>query len=123
MTEKKRNILVEKSIAFAVRIVNCSKYLQKEKHENIMSKQLLRSGTSIGANIHEGIRGQTKADYISKLSIALKEASETSYWLTILLKTEYLEDKIFNSLNNDLDEIIRITVSSIKKAKENEQKT
>ena len=115
---KENNILVDKSIDFAIRMVNCSKFLQ-EKNEFIMSKQLFRSGTSIGANIHEGIQGQSKADFISKLSIALKEASETSYWLVVLHRTDYLDDKIFVSLKNDLDEIIRILIATIKTTKKN----
>ena len=115
---KENNILVDKSIDFAIRMVNCFKFLQ-EKNEFIMSKQLFRSGTSIGANRHEGIQGQSKADFISKLSIALKEASETSYWLVVLNRTDYLEDKIFVSLKNDLDEIIRILIATIKTTKKN----
>lgn len=115
---KENNILVDKSIDFAIRMVNCSKFLQ-ENNEFIMSKQLFRSGTSIGANIHEGIQGQSKADFISKLSIALKEASETSYWLVVLNRTDYLDDKIFVSLKNDLDEIIRILIATIKTTKKN----
>ena len=90
MTEN--NILAEKSISFAIRIVNCYKLLLKERQEYILSKQLLRSGTSIGANVHEAIQAQSRADFISKLNIALKEASESSYWLTILRETEYLSD-------------------------------
>ena len=84
------NVLADKTISFAIRIVKCYKYLQKEKDEYIMSKQLLRSGTSIGANAHEGFYAQSRADFISKLSVSLKEAIETSYCLTILYKTEYI---------------------------------
>lgn len=113
------NILVTKSIDFAVRMSNCYKYLMKEKQEDIMSKQMFRSGTSIGANIHEGIHGQSKADFISKLSIALKEASETSYWLIVLHKANYLDNKLYDSLKKDLDEIIRILIASIKTTKKN----
>ncbi len=115
------SVLAEKSIAFSIRIVNCCKYLQKDRSEFIMSKQILRSGTSIGANIHEGMYAQSKADFIAKLSISLKEASETSYWLTILNKTDYLETTSFNSLKSDLDEIIRMIISSIKTTKQNLQ--
>ena len=84
-----------------------------------MSKQLFRSGTSIGANIHEGIQGQSKADFVSKLNIALKEASETSYWLVVLHKANILEEKLFNSLKEDIDEIIRLLIASIKTTKKN----
>lgn len=113
------NILADKSVDFAIRITNCYKYLMKEKREDIMSKQLFRSGTSIGANIHEGIQGQSKADFVSKLNIALKEASETSYWLVVLHKANFLEEKLFNSLKEDIDEIIRLLIASIKTTKKN----
>lgn len=113
------NILVDKSIDFAIRMSNCYKYLLKERQEDIMSKQMFRSGTSIGANIHEGIQGQSKADFVSKLAIALKKASETSYWLIILHKADYLDTKLYESLKKDLDEIIRILIASIKTTKKN----
>lgn len=102
------NVLIDKAIAFSVRIVNCFKYLQEDRKEFLMSKQILRSGTSIGANAHEAIFAQSKADFISKLSISLKEASETSYWLTILYKTEYLDKSVYMSMKKDIDEIIRL---------------
>jgi four helix bundle protein len=82
-----------------------------------MSKQFLRSGTSIGANIHEGVYAQSKADFVSKLSISLKEANETSYWLILLKKTDYLTLETYNSLKSDLDELIRMIISSLKTAK------
>ena len=113
------NILADKSVDFAIRITNCYKYLVREKREDIMSKQLFRSGTSIGANIHEGIQGQSRADFVSKLNIALKEASETSYWLVVLHKANILEEKLFNSLKEDIDEIIRLLIASIKTTKKN----
>ena len=111
--------MAEKAISFAIRIVNCCKYLQEEKKEFIMSKQLLRSGTSIGANIHEGIFAQTRADFVTKLSISLKEASETSYWLTILHKTDYLTTEMYDSIKVEIDEIIRILISSLNTTKKN----
>ena len=113
------NILKDKSIAFAIRIVKCYKYLAKEKDEKVMSKQLLRCGTSIGANIHEGIYGQSVADFVSKLSIALKEASETSYWLMILHQTDSLTDDVYDSVKTDIDEIIKLLISSLKTTKKN----
>ena len=113
------NIVADKSVDFAIRITNCYKYLVREKREDIMSKQLFRSGTSIGANIHEGIQGQSRADFVSKLNIALKEASETSYWLVVLHKANFLEEKLFNSLKEDIDEIIRLLIASIKTTKKN----
>ncbi len=112
------NILVDKSISFSIRIVNCYKYLT-DRNEFVMSKQLIRSGTSIGANIHEAIQAQSKSDFISKLNIALKEASESSYWITLLFKTGYIEECEYLSLKNDLDEIIKILTSSIKTSKRN----
>ena len=113
------NILMDKSIDFAIRMTNCYKYLMEEKNEYIMSKQLFRSGTSIGANIHEGVQAQSKADFISKLGIALKEASETSFWLKVLHRTSHLDDKMYQSLIIELDSIIRILVASIKTTKKN----
>ena len=113
------NILIEKSIDFAIRMTNCYKYLMEEKNEYIMSKQMFRSGTSIGANIHEGVQAQSKADFISKLGISLKEATETSYWLVVLNRANFLEEKLYLSLKEDLDSIIRILVASIKTSKKN----
>ncbi|MBK7957295.1 MAG: four helix bundle protein [Bacteroidetes bacterium] len=94
----KNNILQEKSYAFAIRIVQTYKILKSDHREFILSKQLLRSGTSIGANIEEAIGGQSKVDFIHKLSISYKEARETSYWLKLLRDTEYLSKEIADSL-------------------------
>lgn len=115
------NALADKSVSFATRIVRCFQYLQEEKKEFIISKQVLRSGTSIGANIHEAIYGQSTADFISKLSIALKEASETSYWIVVLKNGGYLEESVYTSLKKDVDEIIRMLISSIKTTRKNEK--
>ena len=114
------NVLAEKSIAFAIRIVNCYKYLTKQKRESVMSKQILRSGTSIGANVHEAIYAQSKADFVNKMNISLKEAGETSYWLTILFKTDYIDSSMYESLDSDLKSILKIIASTIKTAKKNE---
>ena len=100
------NIIVEKSFDFAVRIVNLHKYLTREHKEFILSKQLLRSGTSIGANVSEAQRGQSKADFTAKMSIALKEASESEYWIKLLYRTEYLSKEQYNSLNTDIQELM-----------------
>lgn len=113
------NISVEKSFNFAVRIVNLYKYLTSEYKEYVLSKQLLRSGTSIGANISEAQRGQSKADFIAKMSIALKEANETQYWLKLLYKTDYLNKSQFDSLNNDVNELISILTSICKTSNSN----
>ncbi len=102
------NIIVEKSLDFSVRIVNLYKYLTKKKHEFVMSQQLLRCGTSIGANVAEGEKGQSKPDFRAKMNIALKEANETKYWLTLLHRTEYLTRKEFESLDTDIREILAI---------------
>lgn len=114
---KRDNVIVDKSFDFAVRIVNLHKHLTAEKKEFVLSKQLMRSGTSIGANVSEAIRGQSDADFISKLSIALKEANETDYWLRLLNKTDYLNEKEYESISKDLDEVIAILVSIIKTMK------
>ena len=110
------SIIQEKALDFAVRIVNLYKYLINTKNEYVMSKQLLRSGTSIGANIAEGERGQTKPDFTWRMSIALKEANETSYWLTLLHRTEFLSDKEFESLHQNIKEIIAILTAICKTA-------
>lgn len=115
------NALADKTVSFSIRIVKCCKYLQDEQKEFVMSKQLLRSGTSIGANVHEAVFAQSRADFISKMSIALKEASETSYWLLVLSKTAYLENKLYASFKEDTDEIIRILISTIKTTRKNEK--
>ena len=115
----KDNILLDKSFIFAVRIVKLYKYLCSQKKEYVLSKQLLRSGTSIGANINEA---QSKNDFISKLSISLKEARETKYWIELLRETDYLTDKEANNILEDLIEVIKLLVSIIKTTKENHAK-
>ncbi len=109
------SIIESKSFDFAVRTVNLYKHLTTEKKEFVLSKQLLRCGTGIGANVSEGERGQSKADFNAKMNIALKEANETYYWLRLLHQTEYLSDKEFASMQTDIDEIIAILVSICKK--------
>ena len=113
----KESVLKEKAFDFSVRIVRFSGYLQKDKAEGILSKQVLRSGTSIGANVWEATFAQSNADFISKLSIALKEANETNYWILLLHKSEIIESKIADSLTDDLGEIIAMLIASIKTAK------
>ena len=106
--------VADKSFEFAVRIVNLGKHLRYNKKEFVLSKQLLRSGTSIGANVHEGRRAQSRADFLAKMSIALKEANETHYWLRLLYRTEYLTKKEFLSMQADVDEILRILTAICK---------
>jgi len=105
---KSDNVIQQKSFAFAVRIVNLYKYLCDEKKEYVLSKQILRSGTSVGANVEESIGGQSSKDFLSKLSIAYKEARETIYWLRLLLATYYLDQEKANSLLQDAEEICKI---------------
>ena len=111
-------IVQNKSFDFAVRIVNLCKYLQAEHKDNILSKQLLRSGTSIGANISESQQAQSRPDFINKLNIALKEACETDYWLRLLHKTEFLTDEQFLSIFSDCQELERLLTTIIKTTKE-----
>ena len=110
----KENVIVHKSKLFAVRIINLYKYLSNEKREYVLSKQILRSGTSIGANVKEAIRGQSKADFYAKMNIALKETSETEYWLELLYETDYLTEQQFKSIYPDCQELIKILMSITK---------
>ena len=113
----KENALIDKTIVFAARIVKLYRYLTKDKKETVISKQLLRSGTSIGANINEANYGQSRADFIFKLHIALKETAETEYWIKLLIMSEYLSEDMGNSILQDCLEIKRILIASIKTAK------
>ncbi len=113
-------MLLDKSFKFAIRIVKLYKYLCNDKKEFILSKQLLRCGTSIGANINEVQDAQSKNDFISKLSISLKEAREAKYWIELLQESDYLTHKEADSLLSDLIEVIKLLVSIIKSAKENQ---
>ena len=115
---KADNIILSKSKAFAVRIVRLYQYLCNDKKEFVLSKQLLRSGTSIGANVKEAVRGQSKPDFISKMSIALKEASETEYWLELLHETDFLDETQYQSIYTDNQELLKILTSIIKSSKE-----
>lgn len=116
------NILKTKSLAFAIRIVKLTKFLQIEKKEFILTKQLLRSGTAIGALICEAEYAESKLDFIHKNAIAQKESNETIYWLTLLRETEYLTNKEYKSINDDVVELMRLLTSSIKTTKSNLKK-
>ena len=116
---EKDNPIKTKSYAFAVRIVKLRQYLNSEKKEFDLSKQVLRSGTSIGANISEGGAGQSKKDFIAKLSIALKEAHETRFWLCLLKDSDYLDEERYNSLLKDCEELIIILTSILRTARIN----
>ena len=111
------NAIREKSFQFAVRIVKLCKYLQTEQKEYILSKQLLRSVTSIGANVSESQQAQSRPDFVNKLNIALKEASETEYWLRLLYATDYLSTEQFNSIFADCDEVKSLLVAIVKSSK------
>lgn len=115
---KDDNVIRDKSFDFAVRIINLYKYLVKEKQEHIISKQILRSGTSIGANVSESEHAQSRPDFISKLSIALKEACETDYWLRLLIRTNYIEEQHAASILSDNQELIKLLTKIIKRLKD-----
>ena len=120
MTEKEaESPLREKSFAFAIRIVNLYKYLTGQKHEYVLSKQILKSGTSPGANIREAQNGESPADFIHKLGIAQKETAETIYWLDLLHATDYVNETEYQSLHQDADEILKMTRSAILTKKKN----
>ena len=110
----KENVIIDKSFAFSVRIVNLYKYLSQSKNEYVISKQLYRSGTGIGANIAEAQRAQSTADFVAKMKIALKEANESQYWLKLLHETKYITDKEFDSIHGDLLEILKILTAICK---------
>ena len=118
---KKENPLLDKTLRFAARIVKLHTYLLKEKKENIIAKQIVRSATSIGANANEAVYGISKADFIAKLQISLKETAETEYWLRLLVLSEYITEKEGESLLADCLEIKRILVSTLNTAKENQK--
>lgn len=111
---KTDNTIVNKSKAFAVRIINLYKYLSAEKKEFVLSKQLLRSGTSIGANVKEAIRGQSREDFAYKMNVSLKEASESEYWLELLYETGYITKQQFDSVISDCTELIRLLTAIVK---------
>ena len=113
----KRGAILEKSMAFAIRVVNLYKYLRDEKREYVLSKQLLRSGTSIGANVREAHYGQSRSDFTAKMSIALKEASGTAYWLELLAKTEYLTTEQYESMKTDCSEVAKLLTTIVKNSK------
>ena len=113
----KENIFKNKSFDFAVRIVKMNKHLSEEKKEFVLSKQLLRSGTSIGANYREAEHAESKSDFIHKMSIVQKECNETIYWLELLHATEFINEKEFDSINNDAIELIKLATSIINSAK------
>lgn len=117
--DNQKNVLKEKSYAFALRIIKAHKYLAKEHGEYVLSKQLLRCGTAIGALVREAEYAQSKADFVNKMGIALKEANETEYWVLLLQDSEYITSAISKSVLKDCRELLRMLVSSINTAKKN----
>ena len=117
MAESGNSIIADKSKAFAIRVVGMARYLQKEKGEFVLSKQVLKSGTSIGANVRESKNAESKLDFIHKLEIALKESDETEYWLDILYETNYIPQSIYDSMLTDNKELTALLTSIIKTSK------
>ena len=119
MENDKKNIVADKSYAFALRIINLYKHLVSEQKEYVLSKQMLRSGTSVGALIKEAEHAQSKADFLNKMNIALKEANETEYWLMLLKDSNYIDDKSYNLIKPDSVELIKLLASIVKSTKKN----
>ncbi len=113
----KENIVKDKSFAFALRVINLAKFLETKKREFVLSRQILRSGTAIGALVREAEHAESKADFIHKLSIALKEANETEYWLELLYKGEYMSEQSFSSIHSDNEVLIKLLVKIVKSSK------
>ena len=117
----KKNIIKNKSFAFALRIVKLYKFLC-DKKEYVLSKQLLRSGTAVGALIREAEHAESKADFIHKMAISLKEANETEYWIDLLYESDYLDKQAYKSIKPDIQELLKLLISIIKSTKENAKK-
>ena len=115
----KNNVIKDKSYAFALRVIKAYKFLSNEKREFVLSKQMLRSGTAIGALVREAEHAQSKADFISKMNIALKEANETEYWLMLLKDSDFIDESSFASIHKDCAEVIKLLISIVKTTKEN----
>lgn len=115
---RRKNVIKDKSYSLALRIVKLYQYLSTEKREFVLSKQLLRSGTSVGAMVREAEHAESKADFIHKLSIGLKEVNESLYWLELLKDSEYISNIEYNSLNEDATEVLKLLVSIIKTSKQ-----
>ncbi len=116
---KEKNEILERSLKFAVRIVKMYQYLCHDKKEFILSKQILRSGTAIGAMVREAEHAESKADFIHKMSLALKEAYETDYWLVLLKKTDYLNEKQYSDIDKDMKIMLKMLTAIVKSAKSN----
>ena len=121
MKGKDENILVVKSKNFAVRIIRMYQWIRENKNEYLLCKQCVRSGTSIGANIREAIAASSKADFTAKLNISLKEANETQYWLELFHETDYIDNTMFESMNKDIVELLKLLTSILKSTRKNMQ--
>lgn len=119
MDKKEENRVAPKSYAFALRIIKLYKFLIAEKKEYVLSKQILRSGTAIGALIKEAEHAQSRPDFIHKMNIALKEANETAYWLMLLKDSEYIDESSFNSIHADCVEVLKMLISIVKTSRTN----
>ena len=117
----KKNIIKDKSFAFALRVVNLAKFLETKKKEFVLSRQVLRSGTAIGALVREAEHAESKADFVHKMNIALKEANETLYWLELLYQGEYIEKQSFQSIATDSEELIKLLIAIVKTSKASKQ--
>jgi len=115
----KKNVVKDNSYKFALRVIKMYQFLSEDKREFVLSKQVLRSGTAIGALVREAEHAQSKADFISKMNIALKEANETEYWLMLLKDSDYIDEKSFESISQDCAEIIKLLISIVRTTKEN----
>jgi four helix bundle protein len=115
----KKNVIKDKSYAFALRVIKAYKFLSEEKREFVLSKQMLRSGTAIGALVQEAEQAQSKAVFNNKMNIALKEANETAYWLMLLKDSDYIDEKSFESIRHDCAEVNKLLISIVKTTKEN----
>jgi four helix bundle protein len=115
----KENVIKSKSYSFALRVIKAYKFLSQEQREFVLSKQMLRSGTAIGALVREAEHAQSTADFINKMNIALKEANETEYWLMLLKDSDYIDEKSFQSIHQDSAELVKLLISIVKTTKEN----
>ncbi|MEK7485783.1 MAG: four helix bundle protein [Planctomycetota bacterium] len=113
----RKNVVKDKSFAFALRMVKLYRFLCEQKKEFVLSKQLLRSGTAIGALVREAEHAESKADFVHKMAIALKEANESNYWIDLLFQSEYIDKKSYISINTDIDELLKLLTSIIKSSK------
>lgn len=121
MSVVQQSVAKEKSYNFAIRIIKLHKFLTEEKREFVLSREVLKSGTAIGASVKEALQGESRTDFLHHIYAALKEASRTEYWLELLKTTEYIDQKAYDSINTDCTELIKILTATIKTAKRNQE--